>query len=541
MQNPLYEDRKYQARAVEEARRLMRRGVKRFIFQSPTGSGKSILAGMLLKTAAEKGKPSLFAAHRRELILEPRRKFIEQMGIDPSLIGVIKAGEAPELRNKSALIQIVSIQSVYGRVLPPAELVIIDECHLARSKSYEWLVKQYPDAWIIGLTATPGRTDRLPLGDVFEEIIPVELMENLFRAGYIVMPRIFTVPNDQLPDVTGVKTRGGDYAQEELGQRVMARKVMGSIPGHWHKRAAGLRTMLFAVHKEHSRALVDLLVGEGIRARHVDGQSTKTDRDKALEDLKRGEIDILCQVGLWIEGLDMPELKCAIMARPTQSLIVHYQTCGRIERPWEGVTPVLLDHAGNCRLPENGGLGLPTMDRPWRLFPEEKETGGTGRTAADLVRNCPCGEVLHLSVTICPSCGQEFKSREVGHVEGELVEVTPAAKTSDAEKFTLYNRLWQIAYRDGYDEAWVLRRFAERFNDGPPREWKQPERVPIVYTEEDKREALRTFRLIAHRNGYALSWVEKRYEAKFGEVIEHLYAGREKSAVTPQEKVKVEF
>lgn len=548
MVNPseIFEDRKYQPRAIEKARELMSRGVKRFIFQAPTGSGKTILAGMLAKRGLERGSRMLFAAHRRELVLEPRKKFIEKMGIPASAIGIVKAGEEA-LRNPGAPIQIVSIQTVYGKALPPAQVVVIDECHLARAAMYEWLIKQYEGSYIVGLTATPERTDKKPLGEFFEDIVVVAQPSELFAGGYIAMPRMYTVPDEFLPDLAGIHRSGGDFDENELTERVMSRPVMGSIPDHWALRARGLRTMLFAASVKHSRAMVDLLNGAGIRAKHVDGKTPTTERDSILDELKRGVIDVICQVGLWIEGLDMPELKCVIMARPTESDVIHRQTTGRILRPWEEVTPILLDHAGNCRR-----LGLPTADKDYDLFPKKKKRGEGGGNP-EMARHCECGEILPLATAVCPACGKELKRKEIKHIDGvDLVEVENEDKKkepSEEAKRSAYNRFWQMAYRDGFDEAWVLRRFAEKFGNGPPTEWTPPERPVIAYTIEQKRNELNRLSTASHKQNLPQSWVDKKFELKFGHPIAEIESRGEPQlpapspeiATTQEEKVDLEF
>jgi DNA repair protein RadD len=510
----MYEDRPYQSRAIEEARAKMLKGTKRFIFQASTGSGKTIIAGILVKSMLARNKRVLFAAHRRELVTQPYKKFTEDLGIAPASIGVVKA-DLKNLRNPGAPIQIVSIQSVYRKALPRADVVIIDECHLARSASYEWLLEQYPDAYIIGLTATPTRLDGRSLGDIFEDIVVVAQPSELFEGGWIVAPRMFTVPESQLPDLAGIHHLGGDFKEDELAERAMKVVVMGSIVDHWALRAKGLRTILFAVTKKHSMAVTDLLVAAGIRARHVDGETPKDQRDAALLDLKEGRLDILCQVGLWIEGLDMPELKCAIMARPTESIVIHLQTAGRIMRPWEGMVPILLDHAGNCRR-----LGPPTRDRVFNLR-EEKQKGNPRKPEEAKVCKV-CFSIVEMGTLVCPSCGAVLSApREVTQIDGvDLVEITDEsikAAAKEASKQSAWDRLWRRAYNEGFDRGWVLRRFAEKFGEGPPLDWKTPDRPVIEYTFDEKDATVKQWMKVRHKNNLPFAWLEQKYLLKFNE------------------------
>lgn len=510
-----YEHRDYQDRAIQEARRVMARGVKRFIFQAPTGAGKTILAAILIQLILEKGLKVLFAAHRRELVLQPYEKFTRDVGIPKAKIGIIKA-DMKNLRNPHASIQIVSIQSVYQRALPKADVIIIDECHLARSASYDWLIKQYPNAYVIGLSGTPTRLDGRSLGDVFEEIIVVAQPSELFPLGYIVKPQMYTVPESKLPDLSGVHHIGGDFQQKELGERVTKTVVMGSIVDHYGQRAKGLSAMACGVTIPHSKAIADLLNGAGIRARHIDGGSSEEDRRAALRDIETGAIDVLCQVGLWIEGLDIPRLKCLIQARPTESIVIHLQSAGRIMRPYEGITPILLDHAGNCVR-----LGVPTRDRTYSLV-DVPRTRGERKNEGDKVCKA-CFSIVERDAVVCPACGAELsRGREVEHDNDvNLVEITEP--TPDEVKRTTYDRFWKVAHRDGNDEAWVLRKFVDKFKESPPVDWVAPQRERVDYTLDEKRASVRGWFAAAQKNNLTSAWVAKRYRLKFDESIESFY------------------
>lgn len=538
----MFDHRDYQDRAIQEARRILARGVKRFIFQAPTGSGKTIIAAILVKRMIERGKRVIFAAHRRELILQPYKKFTEDAGIPASEVGVIKA-DLKKLRNPGAAIQIVSIQSVYGRALPPTDVVIIDECHLARSASYDWLVKQFPDAYIIGLTATPCRLDNRSLGEVFEEIVVVAQPTELYRAGYIVKPRMFTVEESKLPDLSGLHHRGGDFREDELNERVMKTVIMGSIVEKWGEKARGLRSMACCVSIMHSKAVCSMLNAAGIRARHIDGSTPGDERKRSLDDLEAGLYDVLCQVGLWIEGLDMPALKCLIQARPTESLVIHLQSFGRIVRPWNDVTPVMLDHAGNVmRL-----WPPPTWDRTYSLHDEKPraERGDRGPRACKA-----CGAIIdEQGLVRCPVCGAELsKRREVQHDESvDLVELDDSRPSEESLRISEFKKLWRVAHRDGFDEWWVMRRYAEKYGDAPPKTWKAPEREKVEYTQDQKRASVRGWiAAMQHNPSLDNGWLAKHYQLKFQESIEKYHeqeragTAAEKSAPAVQRELDSE-
>jgi len=472
-------------------------------------SGKTILSAVLIKKMLERGKRVLFAAHRRELVTQPYSKFVEDVNIPLASIGVIKS-DLKKLRNPSAPIQIVSIQSVYQKALPPADVVVIDECHLARSNSYDWLIKQYPDAFLIGLTATATRLDGRSLGDVFDEIVVVAQPSELYEKGYIVRPKMFTVPESKLPDLTGLHHVAGDFKEDELNERVMKTVIMGSIVDHYGERARGLRAMSCGVSIKHSKAICDMLNGAGIRARHIDGTTSSAERVAALKDLEAGEYDVLCQVGLWIEGLDCPPLKCLIQARPTESIVIHLQSFGRIVRPWNDVTPIMLDHAANCIR-----LGRPTKD--WEFSLRDEKRVFTKRELQEKVCKT-CFAIVEASATVCPECGTALtRERKIENdTDTKLVEMrepTLAEVQRDA-----YKKLWRVAYRDGFDTYWVIRRFAEKYGSAPPRDWTPPEREVINYTFEQKKKTVAGWRAAMGKNpSLTTAWLENHYQLKFQE------------------------
>ncbi len=372
----------------------------------------------------------------------------------------------------------------------------------------------------------------------------------MFAAGYIVAPRVITVPEDLLPDLSGLRHIGGDFViGEELENRLTKRSVMGSIPDHWKTYARGLPTMLFAATIKHSLALVEILTAAGIRTKHIDGGTKKAERERALWELKTGVIDILCQVGLFVEGLDMPELKCVILARPTESSVVFLQSCGRCMRPHNDIRPIILDHAGNCRrvitdpFGERRPMGLPTEDRQYTL--ETRKPKNKGEPAAPKFRFCKtCFEYFPMTVTECPTCGLVFSvGREVQSVPGDLVEVdaTPAPSDEEKVKKACFVKWWLKAYKDGWAEDWVMRRYAEVYKMGPPTDWTQPPRPNVTYTWLEKKKFYNSVLYVAQRDGKPIDWIKKRYELRHQESMDLLFQQEteENETVSAEKAVKV--
>jgi superfamily II DNA or RNA helicase len=212
--------RGYQEEAIAALRAAIARGHKRLILQAQTGSGKTVVASKIMQSAVEKGRKCLFLAHARQLIKQCSDK-LSLYGIQH---GVIMAGVDPYW---SAPVQVASRDTLLARYeclggrkkkdLPPADVVIVDECHGSMSPGYAKILDQYPDAVILGLTATPIRGDGKGLGDRYSFMVQAAKPSRLIAEGSLVPTRIIA-PSQ--PDLKGVRVRGGDYVPEELAARM---------------------------------------------------------------------------------------------------------------------------------------------------------------------------------------------------------------------------------------------------------------------------------------------------------------------------------
>jgi len=527
--------RPYQKLAISKTEERLRAGVRRVILQAPTGSGKTICASHIMERAIGKKSKTLFLAHRKELITQAYEKLTDPIygcGIPLEDVGIIKAGIEKKFKRPQAAIQVASVQSVKpDAIAGQYQVVIIDECHRARAKTYEKILEMLPHAVVVGLTATPKRLDNKGLDSIFDDIIPVAYPSELIRDGFIMQPRVLSVDKHLLPNLKGVRTQAGDFNAHQLAVAVNKAELVGSIVDHWLKNAKGLRTICFCSGIAHSKHVTEEFIARGVRAIHLDGSTPDDVRTKALLDLKNGELDVVCNCDLWVEGIDIVEVKCVILARPTKSLTIVLQQVGRALRPWEGVVPIVLDHAGNCLPEDKGGHGFPTLDRDYSLEGTVRLRTGSMRTMT-----CKyCFAVLAGSPAVCPECGCELRStdRTPKQTDGELVEITaPVTTRSNAtsdEKKAHWNHLWMRAYDHGNTPAWVLHKYKDRYGEDPGFDWRRPDRPEKHYTREEKLAWLSQWSGVAHRNGYKSSWVAARYRMKFDEEPETLQGGIEKS------------
>lgn len=349
--------RPYQINAIAETRRRMARA-RAVLINAPTGAGKTILGCQIIKQAVDKGRRVLFLAHRRELIDQCAAK-LDEAGVIHH--GVILAGHS-KARAPHAPVQVASIQTLIRRELPPADLVMIDECHRALAKSYLNLLANYPAAKIIGLTATPERLDGKGLGDLFDDMVVVSTIPQLIADGYLVKPECYGAPSGG-PDLSWVKKHRGDYHESQLQVVMDTTELTGELLTNWQRLAATMKTVVFATGIEHSQHIVNRFQSIGVNAAHLDGATPLPLRQQIISDWRSGAIQVVSNCSVLTEGFDFPSLECCVLARPTQSVAMYLQMAGRVMRPSSGKPGALiLDHAG-CF----GVHGLPHEHREWTL------------------------------------------------------------------------------------------------------------------------------------------------------------------------------
>lgn len=482
--------RPYQVDAIHRLDEREAAGARRILLVAPTGAGKTTIAGFVILRALARGLRVLFLAHRRELIVQAWRRLLD-LGLARDQVGIVMADDAR--RRPTAAVQVASVDTLRRRARPAADVVFVDECHRALAASYRAIAADYPNALHLGLTATPYRADGRGLGDAYDALVVVASPKLLIAEGYLVEPRVFTVPASQRPDLSRVRVSRGDYSASQLAEAVDRQGLVGNIVEHWTTHARGIRTVAFAASVEHSQHIAARFREAGVAAEHFDGETPTSERDAILGRLDRGETLVVSNCGVLCEGWDQPAVKCAILGRPTKSTGLYLQQAGRILRPWQEQPAIVLDHAG-CALEH----GLPQDDRPFSLE-GRKPRAPTAERDAPLVRECPrCFAVLPLPTRTCPECGHAFAPPRELPVEqpGELV-----AATADDLRRATWDELCRRAVEHGYKPGWVFYRFRERFGDAPPSHFWIPDAL-----RRDERAVLDAVRDAVRSRSGALSW-----------------------------------
>jgi superfamily II DNA or RNA helicase len=468
--------RPYQARTMDKLDQLSFVGVRAPLIVAPTGSGKTVIAGEIIKRAGD--SRTLFLAPRRELIHQTCHK-LDDVGVR---YGVLLAGD--RRTNLYSNVQVASRDTLISRMLrtrrlelPPFDRIIIDEAHVGLTERSQQLYALWPNAQIIGLTATPTRSDGKALGRVYDEIIEVATTRELTEQGYLVPGRYFSVSE---PDMRGVRTTGGDFNLGDT-ERVMNREqLVGDIVEHWLTHAPNRRTVVFATQIAHSVALAQQFLVMGVTAEHVDANTPQSEREAIFERFSDGRTQVLTNCTLASIGFDLPALDCVVFARPTKSVGLYLQMLGRGLRPAPGKSDCLvLDHAGNVHR-----HGFATDDRYWTLHGkyaiDEKRTAeaAAAKASDDIVKlTCPQCKYVWEGGRSCPACGYYLapKARAMMTRDGQLVEISKSGKVaevlSENSRRNFYLELAGLAEMRGYKPGYAAMKYRERFNVWPPRNW----------------------------------------------------------------------
>lgn len=390
---------------------------RRVVLQMPTASGKTFTAMELLKALRQRG-PVWFVCHRQEIINQTKEA-MEEHEIE---FGVISPRAEAD---PAQLVQVASVQSLRNRWqnYPAPAVIIWDECHHAVAKTWAEWFDRFPDAWHLGLTATPERLDGKPLSALFAHMVCGPSTRWLIDNGRLSPFKIFTQRSeDREKALQALRAGKGDYRPGDLDRVMNTPVLIGDALEHYQRLASGKRALAFCVNREASKALVAKFTEAGIPAMHVDMETPDDARKAAVEALRSGDLKLISNVDVFTEGVDIPALDAVILMRPTRSLALYLQMVGRVLRRCEGKeTAIILDHAGFFwQQPD------PADDYEWSL-----SGGARQRRVLQIQQSkeklliCPNCGFTHKASKICAECGFEYPKaeRDRARFEGYLISV----------------------------------------------------------------------------------------------------------------------
>ena len=422
--------REYQTELITRTRKSWAAGHKRPCIVLGCGGGKSVIVAEIARKTTENKKRVLFIVHRKELCDQIRHTF-EWWGVDMDFCTI-------------GMVQTVTRRLT--KIRPPT-LIITDENHHCLANSYRRIYEAFPDAYCVGVTATPVRLDGSGLGDVNDDLVIGPPTRWLIDNGYLAPYKYYSV---KLIDADALRTRRGEY---DLTGVVLDRKIYGDVIQSYRRFADGLKAICYCPSIPYSEQMAERFRAAGIPAAHIDGTTDKRERDRIIADFRAGKIQVLCNVDLISEGFDVPDCGAAILLRPTKSLTLYIQQAMRCMRYKPGKTAVIIDHVGNVFR-----HGFPDDNRDWDLYakPDKKSR----KKPEVRAKECPqCMAAVPSTAAECPHCGYKFRS------EGRELDEDGSAKIEEIKHITAdytrpgdcrsYRELLEYAKNHGYKPGWA--------------------------------------------------------------------------------------
>jgi DNA repair protein RadD len=259
--------RDYQEQGIAEIRASFAQGKRRICYAAPTGSGKTILFVHAARKAMEQGHQVAILVHRQELVDQT----CEALTAEGIAHGIVAAGY-PE--NSDALVQVCMVQTLVRRPdrLNGVKFLVVDEAHHILAATWFVLAATVPEARLLGVTATPERLDGKGLHAAFDALIVGPTVKELITAGWLSSFVVFAP--ERLVDLKRLRTVAGDYALDELADRMNIDVVLADAITEYRKHLNGQSALAFCVTIEHSRATARAFRAAGINAVHLDGDTS---------------------------------------------------------------------------------------------------------------------------------------------------------------------------------------------------------------------------------------------------------------------------
>ena len=432
--------RPYQDDLVEQVRQAWRDGFKAPCIVLGCGGGKSCIVAEIARRTTWNGKRVLFLVHRRELVDQIFRTFV-RWGV---LMDLCEIGMVQTFTRR------------LKRLKKPA-LIITDENHHSLAQSYRRIYEYFPDVPRVGVTATPLRLNGDGLGDVNDKLI-IGVSTKWLIENHCLAPYDYYAPD--IADLTGLHTKMGEYVTSDVEKAMIKKAVFGDVIRYYKQLADGKKAICYCSSIKHSEKTAEAFCNAGISARHIDGGTLKTERDKIISDFRQGKITILCNVDLISEGFDVPDCECSILLRPTHSLTLFIQQSMRCMRYRPNKRAIIIDHVGNY-----ARHGMPDDDRQWTLEKKKHNKVQQEKEQSTKVLQCPecfftfSPELSDGGKRVCPHCGYIFPSKERKiefKEETELIKVTGfKLDYAGPEQCQSYAELTEYAKAHGYKVGWA--------------------------------------------------------------------------------------
>jgi superfamily II DNA or RNA helicase len=493
--------RHYQDISVNEVRAAYLLGYNAPLLVLPTGGGKTVCFTYICQNAAAKGKRVLILAHRTELIYQASGKLAE-MGVRHGCI----SPDFPK-RYREA-VQVASVQTLVNRLgeVGDFDLIIIDEGHHAPAGTWADITAAFPKAKILGVTATPIRSDGKGLALSYDHMVVPQIDGQaintrwLMDRGYLSEALVLS-PNIDIDFKSLRKGKDGDYTGASVTSVFDKPSITGDAVNHYRTHANGLPAIAFCASVSHAQSVADDFAANGYRVGLLAGKLKKEERKALIMGLANGKYQILCACDMVSEGTDIPVCAVAILMRPTSSLGLHLQQVGRVLRPVYaagmpldtaeqrleairlGPKPraIIIDMAGNVGRWQGDIFvekhGFPDTEWEWSLDTEKPVERKNAQREEPKIQSTICLKCYaHIKpVAKCPMCGtpRPIKERQIVVTEGELKAAHAAVKQAEATakaaktaenkdvrtqvfRCRSFAELEVVAQRNGKDKKWLM-------------------------------------------------------------------------------------
>ena len=409
----MFELRPYQKETINNIYSSMKKGNRCIIVQQPPRTGKTVIFSEIARRTTLNKNHVLFIVHRKEILDQTISTFKKQnVNFDLTTLGMVQT-LTRHIEN-----------------IPEPQLIIVDEAHRALAKSYQRILSNFPQAIVLLFTATPERTGSKQLDQIADDIIVGKSIRELTDKGFLAPFDYYSI--DDIDTKKLKKSSTGDYTNASMEEAV-SRKIYGHIVSNYQRLADSKQAVVFTYSVESAKEIADAFNKVNISAVELDGSTPDNLRDRIVKQFRDKKIRILVNVNLFTEGVDLPDVDCVIMARPTQSLALYLQFSMRCLNPREGKRAIIIDHVANWKT-----FGLPDSDRDWKkaIITTDKGKRKKKETATFAITQCdycfavvPSGKVKDGK---CPYCGKPIKVRaKVEQTDDELKLINDRKRVID--------------------------------------------------------------------------------------------------------------
>ena len=407
----MFKLRDYQQETIDKIYQSMKHGHKRIIVQQPPRTGKTVIMAEIARRTTVKSNRVMFIIHRKEVLTQAKATFQQQ-----------------KVNMKLTTMGMVQSLTRHTKELTTPQLIFVDEAHHALAKSYRKILDAFPNAYVLYFTATPIRTGHDQLDQVADDIIVGQSIKWLTNHHFLAPFRYYGLGDI---DRSKLRKQNGDYSSSSMDE-ALNHQIYGHIVQQYQRLAKGKQAVVYCHSTESAKKVTQQFHEVGITAAEIDGNTDQNVRDKLVQQFRDRQLTILANVNLFTEGIDLPNVDCVIMARPTSSLALYLQFSMRCLNPRKGKTAIIIDHVDNFL-----NFGLPDNDRDWKqaIVTKDKRKTANSDNGPALAQCSYCFGTFYrkdIHDGCCPLCGhaleKENKDYKIVNVDLQEIKENQAVK-----------------------------------------------------------------------------------------------------------------